>query len=64
MSLICLTLLGSCGCARTSVYVLDQKELMRVHKGDKVDAAFDGYVMSDRAIERVLESKIDAKKIS
>jgi len=56
--------LVSLGCARTSVYVLDQKELVRVHKGDKVDVGFDGYVMSDRAIERVLESKIDAKKIS
>ena len=56
---ICLMVFLSSGCSRTSVYVLDQAELMKVAKGDKVDIKFDGYVFSDRAIQRVMNAKVD-----
>jgi uncharacterized protein YjcR len=55
--LICWT--GLTSCARTSVYVLDQAELQKVKAGEKIEAKFDGYVMSNRAIDRVMNAKVD-----
>ena len=46
------------GCASTSVYVLDQAELVRVKSGQAVTAKFDGWLLSDRAADRVLNAKI------
>ncbi len=46
------------GCSTTAVYVLDKEELIRVKKGDKIDAQFDGWVLSDRAVQRVMNAKI------
>lgn len=51
--------LTSSGCKATSIYVLDQAELQKVSKGDKIEAKFDGYVMSNRAIDRVMNAKVD-----
>ena len=57
---ICLTaFLNSSGCAIKSVYVLDQAEIVKVKAGDKVDAKVDGYVFSNRAIDRVMNVKVD-----
>lgn len=53
-----LTLLA--GCASTSVYVLDQAELMRVKKEQTVTAKYDGWLLSDRAVGRVMNAKIKA----
>lgn len=50
------------GCASTSVYVLDQKELERVKAGQTVEVKFDGWLLSDRAVDRVLDTKI--KKVN
>lgn len=47
------------GCARNSVYVLDQAELVKVKAGDKVDAKFDGWLLSNRAVDRVMNAKVD-----
>ena len=51
-------LMGLAGCSTTSVYVLDQAELIRVKKDQTVTAKFDGWVMSDRAVNRVMNAKI------
>ena len=57
--LIFLTLLV--GCARlTSVYVLNKEELIRVKKGQTVIAEYDGWLLSDRAVDRVMNAKIKA----
>ncbi len=60
--LIFLTaLVGSIsGCASTSVYVLDQAELVRVKKDQTVTAKYDGWLLSDRAVDRVMNAKIKA----
>ena len=59
--LIFLTAFLNCsGCAfNKSVYVLDQAELQKVKAGDKIEAKFDGYVFSNRAIDRVMSVKVD-----
>ena len=46
------------GCASTSVYVLDQAELIRVKKDQQVTAKYDGWLLSDRAVDRVMNAKI------
>ena len=48
------------GCVRTSVYVLDKEELVRVKAGETVTVKFDGWVLSQRAVDRVLDAKIKA----
>jgi len=48
------------GCARTSVYILDQAELVRVKKDQTVTAKYDGWLLSDRAVDRVMNAKIKA----
>lgn len=53
---ICSTL--SISCASTSVYVLQQSEVIRVKKGQVVTAEWDGWVLSDRAVDRVMNAKI------
>ena len=46
------------GCASTSVYVLDQAELIKVKTGDNITAKYDGWLLSQRAVDRVLDAKI------
>jgi hypothetical protein len=46
------------GCASTSVYVLDQSELVRVKKGEQINAMWDSWCLSDRAVQRVMDAKI------
>jgi uncharacterized protein YjcR len=48
------------GCAKTSVYVLDQAELIRVKKDQSITAKFDGWLLSERAVDRVMNAKIKA----
>lgn len=50
--------MGLGGCSSTSVYVLDQAELIRVKKDQSVTAKFDGFLLSDRAVDRVMDAKI------
>ena len=57
---IFLTVLA--GCVSTSVYVLDQAELVRVKKEQVITAKFDGWLLSDRAVNRVMDAKI--KKVN
>lgn len=54
--LIFLTALA--GCSATSVYVLDKEELVRVQEGQAVTAKFKGWLLSDRAVNRVMNAKI------
>ena len=64
VSLIFLMLLiTSIGCSTTSVYVLDQKELIRVKSGETVEAKYDGWLLSDRAVDRVMNAKIAQTKL-
>ena len=50
------------GCANTSVYVLDQAELVKVKSGETITAKYDGWLLSQRAVDRVLDAKI--KKVN
>lgn len=56
--LIFLTLLA--GCSTTSVYVLDQAELIKVKSGDTITTKYDGWLLSNRAVDRVMNAKIKA----
>lgn len=48
------------GCAtKRGVYVLDREELVKVTAGDALTAKFDGYLLSNRAIDRVMNAKVD-----
>ena len=49
---------GLSGCASTSIYVLNQDELLRVKTGQTVTSKYDGWLLSDRAVSRVLNAKI------
>ena len=53
-----MLLVGLSACASTNVYVLDQSELLRIKKGQQINATYDGWVLSDRAVQRVLDAKI------
>ncbi len=57
--LIALAGLNS-GCASTSIYVLDQAELVKVKSGETITAKYDGWLLSQRAVDRVLNAKIKA----
>ena len=48
------------GCSRTSVYVLNQSEIQRVQEGQAITAKFKGWLLSDRAVDRVTNAKIKA----
>lgn len=54
--LISLMVLGGCG--STSVYVLQQSEVNRVKKGQVITSEWDGWLLSDRAVDRVMNAKI------
>jgi hypothetical protein len=49
------------GCSRTSVYVLDEQEIVDVKAGQTITAKFDGKLLSWRAIDRVMNAKIKRK---
>lgn len=57
MLLIFSTGLISCSHLK-SVYVLDQAEVVKVKTGEQITAKFDGWMLSNRAVTRVMESKI------
>lgn len=59
MALLLISSMALTSCKTTSVYVLDQAELVKVKKGDKVEAKFDGWVLSNRAVNRVMNAKVD-----
>lgn len=46
------------GCASNSIYVLDQSEVVRVQENQTVTAKFKGWLLSDRAVQRVMDAKI------
>lgn len=49
------------GCASTSkAYILDQAELVRVKKGQNITAQYDGWLLSDKAVSRIMDTKIKA----
>jgi hypothetical protein len=58
--LICSTALVGCS---TTVYVLNQAEIVKVKAGDNVTAKFDGWVLSNRAVDRVMNAKIKATNL-
>jgi len=51
------------GCNTTKVYVLDKEELIRVKAGEIVTAKFDGWLLSDKAVDRVMNAKIEGIKL-
>ena len=64
MSLTFLMLgIGLTGCSRIQVYVLDQKEIMQVKKGDTIIVPFDGTFYSNRAEDRVMNAKVIKEKL-
>lgn len=58
ISLLFLTLLA--GCSQTSVYVLNEAELVRVQANQTITSQYKGWLLSDRAVDRVMNAKIKA----
>jgi uncharacterized protein YjcR len=51
--------MGLGGCAtNTSVYVLDQAELVKVKAGETVVVKWDGWLLSNMAVDRVMNAKV------
>jgi len=46
------------GCSTTSVYLLEEREIVRVKQDDMVNAKYNGWLLSDRAVDRVMNAKI------
>jgi hypothetical protein len=42
------------------VYVLEKEELIKVKAGDNITAKYDGWLLSQRAVDRVMNAKIRA----
>lgn len=55
-------LIGS-GCGNTSIYLLDQKEIVKVKSGETISSTYDGYFFSNRAISRVMKAKVEDIKL-
>ena len=60
MALLLIFWMGLAGCSRTLVYVLDQAELVKIKSGETVTAKYDGWLLSQRAVDRVMNAKIKA----
>ncbi len=60
LMILAIFLTLSAGCASTSVYVLDQTELVRVKAGQTYTAKFDGWMLSQNAVDRVMDARIKA----
>jgi len=58
MALLLISLTVLVGCSRISVYVLDQSELVKVRSGETITAKYDGWLLSQRAVDRVMNAKI------
>jgi hypothetical protein len=58
MVLLLISLTVLVGCSRISVYVLDQSELVKVRSGETITAKYDGWLLSQRAVDRVMNAKI------
>lgn len=48
------------GCSSTSVYVLNKSEVERVKANQNITAKYDGWLLSDRAVIRVMNAKVKA----
>lgn len=57
-TILALSLMLLEGCANTSVYVLNQAEVVRVKKDQAITTKYDGWLLSDRAVNRVMNAKI------
>lgn len=57
--LIFSTLLAGCVSA-TSTYVLNQAEVVKIKSGEIITAKYDGWLLSNRAVDRVMNTKIKA----
>ena len=63
MVLLLILLMGSAGCSAISVYVLNQSELVKVKTGETITAKYDGWLLSNRAVNRVMNAKIKATNL-
>jgi len=59
MALLLIFWMGLGGCS-TSVYVLNKTELVKVKAGQTIIADYDGWLLSQRAVDRVMSAKIKA----
>jgi len=57
--ILLLFLMVLIGCASNTTYVIQDRELVRVHAGQNLTAGYDGWVISDRAVKRVMQTKIN-----
>ena len=60
MIVLLIFLMGLIGCSSTAVYVLNKSEVERVKANQNITAKYDGWVLSDRAVNRVMNAKIKA----
>ena len=64
MNLLFLTLgIVLIGCSSTTVYVLNEKEIMSLKKGEGITIPYDGTFYSERAESRVMNAKVIKKNL-
>jgi len=59
MMILVLLLMGLVGCSTAKkVYILDQAEVVRVKANQTYTTKFDGWLLSQRAVDRIMNTKI------
>jgi len=54
--------MGLVGCSYTKAYIINQSEIIRVKANQNITAEYDGWLLSDRAVDRIMDIKI--KKVN
>lgn len=57
-----ILLMGLVGCSYTKAYIINQSEIIRVKANQNITAEYDGWLLSDRAVDRIMDIKI--KKVN
>ena len=60
MATLLIFSMGLEGCSATTVYVLNKEELQKVKSGETITAKYDGWLLSNRAVDRIMNAKIKA----
>lgn len=62
--LLIFLMLSVIGCSTAKrVFVLHKEELIRVRAGQNITAEYDGWLLSDRAVDRVMDARIEGVRL-
>jgi len=50
-------------CAGTTTYVLEGRELVHIETGETYVATFDGWIFSERAVKRIMDTEVKATNL-